>query len=82
MCHIVSLTQLKKLGLAETGVGTKGLAMLPVLTALNYLDLGGCPVTDAHLSSLQVRLSFVWNSLPQQVQASVADIWNNQHSSR
>ncbi|KAH9537759.1 hypothetical protein CY35_16G069500 [Sphagnum magellanicum] len=27
--------------------------MLPVLTALNYLDLGGCPVTDAHLYSLQ-----------------------------
>jgi hypothetical protein len=53
VCHIVSLTQLKKLGLAETGIGTKGLAMLPVLTALNYLDLGGCPVTDAHLYSLQ-----------------------------
>lgn len=52
--HIASLKGLRKLGLAETTVGAKGLSMLPALTSLVSLDLGGCPVTDANLLSFQV----------------------------
>jgi hypothetical protein len=52
--HIMSLRGLKKLGLAETGVGAKGMSLLPVLSSLTYLDLGGCPVTDEHLIAFQV----------------------------
>lgn len=52
--HIMSLRGLKKLGLAETGVGAKGISLLPVLSSLTYLDLGGCPVTDEHLIAFQV----------------------------
>jgi hypothetical protein len=55
--HIASLRGLRKLGLAETSVGAKGLSLLPVLTSLKSLDLGGCPVTDADLLSFQVSSS-------------------------
>lgn len=52
--HIVSLRGLKKLGLAETSVGVKGISLLPVLSSLTHLDLGGCPITDEHLIAFQV----------------------------
>lgn len=53
--HIASLKGLRKLGLAETSVGAKGLSPLSGLTKLVSLDLGGCPVTDADLFSFQVN---------------------------
>jgi len=52
--HITSFKGLRKLGLAETSVGAKGLSLLSALTTLESLDLGGCPVTDANLLSFQV----------------------------
>lgn len=51
--HILSFKMLRKLGLAETGLTTKGLLLLPGLSRLVLLDLGGCPVTDADLISFQ-----------------------------
>ena len=33
--HIISLRGLKKLGLAETGVGATGMSLLPVLSSLH-----------------------------------------------
>ena len=60
--HIVSLARLKKLGLAETSVGEKGISRLSFLTSLTSLDLGGCPLTDLHLHSLQVSTIIIWKS--------------------
>lgn len=46
---------LEKLWIAETGVTAEGVLLLRALTNLSVLDLGGLPVTDAALSSLQVN---------------------------
>lgn len=52
--HILSLTNLEKLRIAETGVTAEGVKLLASLKALSVLDLGGLPVNDVALKSLQV----------------------------
>lgn len=53
--HLLSVPALEKLCISETGVTAEGVAVLSSLTNLLMLDLGGLPVTDSALSSLQVR---------------------------
>lgn len=52
--HIISISSLEKLYAPETGVTTNGIFLLSSLKNLSVLDLGGLPVTDQALSSLQV----------------------------
>lgn len=52
--HLISISNLKKLGLSETGVSAEGVMRLSCLQNLHILDLGGLPVTDRALRSLQV----------------------------
>ncbi|RZC91370.1 hypothetical protein C5167_027432 [Papaver somniferum] len=52
--HLLSVPNLKKLCISETGVTENGVALLSSLVNLSKLDLGGLPVTDRALSSLQV----------------------------
>ena len=52
--HILSLTNLETLRIAETGVTAEGVKLLASLKALSVLDLGGLPVNDVALKSLQV----------------------------
>lgn len=52
--HLLSLPNLKTLSISETGIKADGVARLSVLTSLMSLDLGGLPVTDLVVSSLQV----------------------------
>lgn len=52
--HLLSVTTLEKLCISETGVSAKGVMLLSSLGNLSVLDLGGLPVTDLALSSLQV----------------------------
>lgn len=52
--HIISISSLEKLYAPETGVTTNGIVLLSSLKNLSVLDLGGLPVTDQALSSLQV----------------------------
>lgn len=55
--HLLSIPSLEKLCIPETGVTAKGVVLLSSLTNLSILDLGGLPVTDLALSSLQVEFS-------------------------
>mgnify|MGYP000114258413 FL=1 len=57
LSHLLCMVNLKKLGLSETKVTTKGLMGLSSLKGLTSLDLGGLPVTDTVLISLRVRFS-------------------------
>lgn len=60
--HIISIPNLEKLHISKTGVTAKGIKLLASLKNLSLLDLGGLPVDDACLASLQVflfRLIFV-----------------------
>ena len=52
--HIVSISTLEKLYISETGISSNGVELLASLKNLSVLDLGGLPVTDLVLSSLQV----------------------------
>ncbi|KAF7151730.1 hypothetical protein RHSIM_Rhsim02G0242800 [Rhododendron simsii] len=52
--HLLSVSTLEKLHIAETGVTAEGISLLSSLVNLSLLDLGGLPVTDRALTSLQV----------------------------
>lgn len=52
--HLLSISTLEKLYLPETHVTAAGVALLASLSNLSVLDLGGLPVTDKALGSLQV----------------------------
>ncbi|OMP02936.1 Leucine-rich repeat, cysteine-containing subtype [Corchorus olitorius] len=52
--HLISISTLEKLWISETGVTASGVALLSSLKNLSVLDLGGLPVTDTALNSLQV----------------------------
>lgn len=52
--HLLSLSALEKLSISETGVTSDGVSLLGSLLNLSELDLGGLPVSDQTLISLQV----------------------------
>lgn len=52
--HILSIPNLEKLRISETSVTAKGVKLLASLQNLSLLDLGGLPVDDVSLASLQV----------------------------
>ncbi|KAF6140860.1 hypothetical protein GIB67_042273 [Kingdonia uniflora] len=54
VAHLLSISNLEKLHLSETGLTANGVAHLSLLKKLSVLDLGGLPVTDMALRSLQV----------------------------
>ncbi|WVZ24259.1 hypothetical protein V8G54_002803 [Vigna mungo] len=64
--HLLSIPNLVKLRISETGVTAKGVKLLASLENLSLLDLGGLPVDDVSLISLQVlkRLQHIdlWGS--------------------
>lgn len=53
--HLISIRTLQKLCISETCVTADGINLVSSLTNLSVLDLGGLPVTDLVLSSLQVH---------------------------
>ncbi|KAL0329958.1 UNVERIFIED_CONTAM: hypothetical protein Sradi_4982500 [Sesamum radiatum] len=62
--HLLSIPALEKLCISQTGVTADGVAGLASLTNLFMLDLGGLPVTDSALSSLQEKvIKLVWRNL-------------------
>lgn len=61
--HLLSISTLEKLRVSETGVTADGIALLASLSNLSMLDLGGLPVNDKALNSLQVLFFFLnWYS--------------------
>lgn len=58
--HLISISTLEKLWISETGVTANGVALLSSLKNLSLLDLGGLPVTDNVLYSLQVPFMFLY----------------------
>lgn len=52
--HLLSISTLEILCISETGVTGDGVTLLSSLSNLSVLDLGGLPVTDTAVSSLQV----------------------------
>ena len=52
--HLLCIPNLEKLSVSETAVTSEGVTGLSSLTNLSILDLGGLPVTDQTLCSLQV----------------------------
>lgn len=52
--HIITIQSLEKLCLCQTGVTASGVKLISSLSNLSVLDLGGIPVTDEALSSLEV----------------------------
>ncbi|XP_008783847.2 putative adenylate cyclase regulatory protein isoform X1 [Phoenix dactylifera] len=52
--HVLSIKNLEKLCISETGLTADGVMLLSSLSNLCLLDIGGIPVTDKALSSLQV----------------------------
>lgn len=54
--HLLSISTLEVLRISETGLTANGVTLISALRNLSVLDLGGLPVTDAALSSLQVRV--------------------------
>ena len=52
--HLSSIPTLEKLHISKTGVTAQGVSLLSSLSNLSELDLGGLPVTDQALCSLQV----------------------------
>lgn len=54
--HIISIQSLEKLHISEIGLTSAGVNLLSSLCNLDLLDLGGIPVTDEALLSLQVLL--------------------------
>ncbi|XVF12981.1 hypothetical protein REPUB_Repub08aG0167200 [Reevesia pubescens] len=51
--HLISISTLEKLWISETGITANGVVLLSSLKNLSVLDLGGLPVTDTTLDSLQ-----------------------------
>ncbi|KAH1251557.1 hypothetical protein GmHk_05G014409 [Glycine max] len=51
--HILSIPNLERLRISETSVTAKGVKLLASLKNLSLLDLGGLPVDDVALTSLQ-----------------------------
>ena len=51
---LISISTLEKLWISETGITVNGVVLLSSLKNLSVLDLGGLPVTDTTLNSLQV----------------------------
>lgn len=64
--HLLSVSQLQKLNLLQTGVTANGIKLLSALRNLSTLDLGGLPVSDQALSSFQVLTNLeyldIWGS--------------------
>jgi hypothetical protein len=56
--HVITISTLEKLCISETGLTVNGIPLLSSLKNLSIFDLGGLPVTDQALYSLQV-LRFV-----------------------
>lgn len=54
--HVLSIKNLEKLCISETRLTADGVILLSSLSNLRLLDVGGIPVTDKALSSLQVTL--------------------------
>lgn len=54
--HLISIQSLEKLHISEIGLTSAGVNLLSSLSNLDLLDLGGIPVTDEALLSLQVLL--------------------------
>lgn len=52
--HILSIANLEKLHISETSVTAEGVKLLASLNNLSLLNLGGLPVDDISLTSLQV----------------------------
>ena len=52
--HLIFISTLEKLWISETGITANGVALLSSLNNMYVLDLGGLPVTDTTLNSLQV----------------------------
>ncbi|XP_062146984.1 receptor-like protein 15 isoform X2 [Alnus glutinosa] len=52
--HVITISTLEKLCISETGLTVNGIPLLSSLKNLSILDLGGLPVTDQALYSLQV----------------------------
>lgn len=61
--HLQSVVNLEKLWISQTGVKEAGISLLASLKKLSLLDLGGLPVTDHNLSSLQVY-GFILGNAP------------------
>lgn len=55
--HILSIENLERLHIAETGVTAEGVKLLSSLRNLSVLDLGGLPVNDTSIIALQVSIS-------------------------
>ncbi|GAY39278.1 hypothetical protein CUMW_043150 [Citrus unshiu] len=90
MKHLLSISTLEKLWLSETGLTADGIALLSSLQNLSVLDLGGLPVTDLVLRSLQVELTsgflmseFITMVLPHVLtKLEYLDLWGSQVSNR
>lgn len=54
--HLLSIPNLEKLFISETGLTTDGAMLICSFKNLTMLDMGGLPVTDKALFSLQVHL--------------------------
>lgn len=52
--HLLSIPTLEQLSISQTGVTSDGVSLLSSLKNLSVLDLGGLPVIDDALCSLQV----------------------------
>ncbi|KAL2342677.1 hypothetical protein Fmac_003962 [Flemingia macrophylla] len=65
--HILSIPNLEKLRISQTSVTAKGVKLLASLKNLSLLDLGGLPVDDVALISLQAYFNvwIVWINLLQ-----------------
>lgn len=80
MKHLLSISTLEKLWLSETGLTADGIALLSSLQNLSVLDLGGLPVTDLVLRSLQV-LSVIYDYVfckgRTDIKVSTVRVYNN-----
>nr|DAD36283.1 TPA_asm: hypothetical protein HUJ06_006923 [Nelumbo nucifera] len=61
--HLLSIPNLEKLCVSETGLTADGITRISALKNLSMLDLGGLPVTDLALSSLQVLTKLAYLDL-------------------
>ncbi|XP_058100381.1 uncharacterized protein LOC131245143 isoform X2 [Magnolia sinica] len=69
--HLLSIPDLKKLWISETGLTTDAVTRLSSLRKLCLLDLGGLPVTDMAICSLQVL-----------TQLEYLDLWGSKISNK
>ncbi|CAJ1937272.1 unnamed protein product [Sphenostylis stenocarpa] len=80
--HLLSVPNLEKLHISETDVTAKGVKLLASLENLSLLDLGGLPVDDESLTSLQqfICLQMGSNVLPFGLQ--YIDLWGSKISNK